>query len=268
MILQSIETAYRLAKLTSDYPTPILVQILPSYEKGPYFQQLSKDCFDIGESDDNYRIDMQVLQTIEQAKIMSELYMGVKLKNKIFINGYSSSGVFAQRFSLLHPEVIETACIGGASGSIPIPIKEFNYPIGIGDYNSLMGQSFDFDEYSKIKFRYYVGELELINKSSTRYDENGNNAPMHDMSYFDRSVPRDVGMKQRNILGRDMFKRVNKTVSILNKLGIDVNHTIIPGRTHNNRLGKGVNELGDNFIRKLYNESIEKLIDESKNIIR
>ena len=33
-----------------------------------------------------------------------------KVNDKIFLNGYSSSAVFAQRFSLIHPEIIETAC--------------------------------------------------------------------------------------------------------------------------------------------------------------
>ena len=54
---------------------------------------------------------------------------GTKVNDKIFLNGYSSSGYFAQRFSLIHPELIDTACIGGSSGSIPIPNTDLDdYP--------------------------------------------------------------------------------------------------------------------------------------------
>ena len=60
---------------------------------------------------------------------------GLITKDRIFLNGYSSSGVFAQRFALLHPEIVETACIGGASGSIPIPTEKIAYPIGIANYD-------------------------------------------------------------------------------------------------------------------------------------
>ena len=49
--------------------------------------------------------------------------------------------------------------------------------------------------------------MECETKSSGRTDENGNLAPMHDMSYFDRSVPADVGETYRKSLGKDMFER-------------------------------------------------------------
>ena len=42
----------------------------------------------------------------------------------------------------------------------------------------------------------------------------------------------------------------------LNLLGIDIEHTIFEGRTHNNRSGHGVNELGDKFINEVYRESV------------
>ena len=163
---------------------------------------------------------------------------------------------FAQRFALLHPEIVETACIGGASGSIPIPTEKIPYPIGIANYEELTGKKFDLESYSKIKFRYYVGELETQNKSDSRVDDLGNPAPMHDMSYFNRSVPIEVGKQQREALGREMFCRAKKTIEILQSLGIDVQHKIILGRSHNNRSGTGVNELGDKFINDTYKSTI------------
>ena len=80
---------------------------------------------------------------------------------------------------------------------------------------------------------------------------------MHDMSYFDRSVPIEVGKRHRNVLGTEMFCRAKKTIQLLQILGIDVQHKIILGRGHNNRNGIGVNELGDKFINDTYKSTIE-----------
>lgn len=80
---------------------------------------------------------------------------------------------------------------------------------------------------------------------------------MHDMSYFNRSVPTEVGKYQRKILGTEMFSRAENKIQILKNMGINISHKIIWGRSHNNRSGIGVNELGDRFINDTYNSTIE-----------
>ena len=210
---------------------PILIPILPSKSpNAPYYQQLSAECFQNGE-----RPDLNVVEAINKAKEIMKNQYNIQLNDKIFLNGYSSSGCFAQRFSLIHPELIDAACIGGASGSIPIPNKDFDYPLGIKNYEELFGKKFDIEEYKKIIFDYYVGGLECETKSSDRTDENGNLSPMHDMSYFDKSVPIDVGETHRKNLGQDMFERAKNTVEILRNIGINISHTIIPNTAHNDR---------------------------------
>lgn len=260
---QGIETAMRLTRLTDSQPATIVVPLIPSYKNAPYFQQLSRECLELSSQDSNYRIDEQIVRIIGKAKQIVREERGIDLEDKIFLNGYSSSGVFAQRFALLHPELIGTACIGGASGSIPLPTEEFGYPIGIADYKKLTGKEFDMKSYSQIDFTYYVGELETQNKSETRFDESGNPAPMHDMSYFDRSIPVDVGKSQRNHLGVNMFDRAEKTIEVLRNLGINIKHIVIPGRSHNNNSGIGVNEIGDKIVNDSYKAFVEsKQIDD------
>ncbi len=263
---QAARTAVRLANETRKCPAPILVPILPSYREGPYYQQLSAECFDVSNENPNYRIDEQVVGMINNAKSILSDEFRIKPDDKIFLNGYSASGVFAQRFSLLHPEVVETACIGGASGSIPLPTDKLNYPLGIGDYEQITGKTFDLDSYSRIKFRYYVGELETINKASYRTDDEGNLAPMHDMSYFDRSVPKEVGKAQRDLLGKDLFTRAEKTVETLKSLGFDIEHTVVKGRAHNNKPNAlGVNELGEQIVENVYAEAVEDNLKKGKS---
>lgn len=259
ILSQGIDTLRRLSILTQEEPGIIVVPLIPSYKDASYFQQLSKECFDLPKDDLLYRVDEQIVRMIAKTKNIVLNEFGVNLDNKIFLNGYSSSGVFAQRFSLLHPEIIDTVCIGGASGSIPVPNDDLNYPLGVKDYEELMGKKFDFEQYKDIKFRYYVGEYETFKKSNSRYDDNGEFAPMHDMSYFDRSVPSDVGRKQRNLFGRNMLERANRTVQVLKSLELNIEHQIIKGRGHNNYNDiVGVNELGDRFITDSYREFIEE----------
>lgn len=256
---QGINTLGRLSILTYEEPGVIMVPLIPSYKNYPYLQQLSRECFDLSKNDLLYRVDEQIVRMINKTKNMVSSEFGVRLSDKIFLNGYSSSGVFAQRFSLLHPEVIDAVCIGGASGSIPVPSDVLNYPLGVKDYEELTGKKFNFEQYKDIKFRYYVGEYETVKKSNSRCDEDGRNAPMHDMSYFARSVPVEVGKKQRELFGKDMFERANRAIQVLKSLGLNIEHHIIKGRGHNNYSDVvGVNELGDRFITDSYREYIEE----------
>lgn len=248
-------TAYKLVQQLKENDNPVLIPIVPSVKNGmPYYQQLSKECFSIPSNHPLYRIDLQIIKIISEVK--QNLSDKISLRDKVFFNGYSSSGVFAQRFALLHPEIVDTLCIGGASGSIPVPISELGYPLGIADYSEITGKQFDLEIYSQIKFRYYIGSLEDKRKTSERYDESGNFAPMHDMSYFDRSVPVPVGIKQRAMFGTNLFERSNKQIALMNEMGLDIKQQIFKERNHNNYNGIGVNELGDQYVNHVYNQSI------------
>lgn len=247
-------TAHKLVQQLKDNDNPVLIPIVPSVKNGiPYYQQLSKECFSIPSVHPFYRIDLQVLNIINEVK--QNLSDKINLRDKIFLNGYSSSGVFAQRFALLHPEIVDTLCIGGASGSIPVPILELGYPLGIADYYEITGKQFDLEVYSQIKFRYYIGQFEDKRKTSERYDESGNFAPMHDMSYFDRSVPTPIGRKQRAMFGTNLLERSNKQITLMKEMGMDIEQQIFEGRTHNNYNGIGINELGDEYVNHIYNQS-------------
>ena len=251
LLQNGLMTARNLSNCLKNFNVPILVPILPSVSsKKPYYQQLSRECFDLSKDNPYYRLDLQVVNIVQEAK--QHLSSRVNLDDKIFLNGYSASGVFAERFALLHPEMIEMACIGGASGSIPVPTDQLEYPLGIKDYALITGKEFDMESYTQIKLRYYVGELEDKRKTSERYDEEGKAAPMHDMSYFDRSVPPLVGSRQRALFGKNLLERSQRQMELLQDMGLDATQEIIVGRSHNNQSGLGVNEIGDRFVSDCY----------------
>lgn len=96
---------------------PIVVPIVPSLKGLPDFQQMSV------ESVKDFQIHEKVKECIDDARIQIEQITGKKVQDKIFLSGYSASGVFAQRFALAYPEIINRALIGGAAGTIPVPTK-------------------------------------------------------------------------------------------------------------------------------------------------
>lgn len=257
-------TIERLLLISANNPNPIIVPIIPTEtDEEPYYQQLSKECFELNHNHKYYRIDLQLVKIIQSARSILKQEFGISTEDKVFMHGYSSSGVFAQRFALLHPELIDTLCVGGAIGSIPIPSKKLEYPIGIKDYQELFHKEFDEENYRKIRHRYYVGELEEIALSDNRIDENGKQVPLHDMSYLSRSIPSELGIELRKIFGKEMIPRFKSISELLRNEGFDIQYTIFPGRTHNDKSGKGVNELGDAFTNNAYNECIK---NKSKHI--
>lgn len=221
--------------------SPCFIPVLPTngLNGRPYFQQLSPECFNGNLPQDKKRIDLQVVKAIEDAKNKIFELTKKNVDEKIFLHGYSSSGVFAQRFTLLHPEIVKEVCIGGAIGSIPMPINEYNgisldYPAGTNNFSQLCGTEFNAEEYKKINFRYYVAEREADRLSQSRFKEDGTNAPMHDMSYMDRSMPNEVGKNLRDAFGIDMIDRCRNQLHIYKTMGLDISaHEPYPNIMHN-----------------------------------
>ena len=264
---QGLETARSLSELSKGQ-NPIIVPILSSDKNDQYWQQLSAECF---EKDRNFNAKM--LETIEKSKEIIKQKKNIELNEKIFLNGYSSSGVFAQRFSLINPEIIDTACIGGASGSIPVPDTRLDYPLGVKNYEELFNKPFNIEAYKNINFEYYVGSLESYVKSN----RNGIIAPMHDMSYFAISVPTEIGKQQRKLFGYEMFERAQKTIETLKEQGVKINHNILYNCIHNDKEAEkynkenlgvpivtGVREERDKIIKTTIREMNERQKNKEK----
>lgn len=250
IVPKAIERLKGIVEVIDD--APILIPFLPDVKGGiPYYQQLSRECFE-NSADDRYhidypRIDLKVVNTINNAKNEIKNETGKDVADKIFLNGYSASGVFAQRFALIHPEIVGRALIGGASGSIPLPTTDFEYPLGIKDFRNLFGKDFNEEEYRKIQFAYYVGELEAsrpaweydIDGKPIERDFNGQTInhnqiipPMHDMSYYPRSIDTQRGKHQRQILGKDLSQRHKNCIEYYEKNGYNITSKIYRGAEH------------------------------------
>ena len=74
--------------------------------------------------------------------------------------------MFANRFSFLHPELVEAACIGSPGDWPILPIKELNnnllrYPVGTSDWIDVTGESFKTEEIKKVNFNFFIGDKDI-----------------------------------------------------------------------------------------------------------
>ena len=77
--------------------------------------------------------------------------------------GFSASGMFANRFTALHPERVRAAAIGSPGGLPIAPVTEYtgvelDYPIGISDLFQLVGYSFDVESFKNTPLYFYLGD--------------------------------------------------------------------------------------------------------------
>lgn len=125
------------------------------------------------ERTDLKRIDLQLIAMIDTAR--AELAKtNIQTDEKIFIQGFSASGMFANRFTILHPERVKAATIGSPGGFPILPVATFNgeqlpYPAGIADLEALTGIQFDPTTYNTIPQLIYMGSLD--DNDSLDYDD-------------------------------------------------------------------------------------------------
>jgi len=138
---------------------PFLVPIFPRPAKEPllYTHALDRDSFL-----QKNRLDLQLIAMINHARLQLA-DKGYVVKQKIFITGFSASGTFANRFSMLHPEMVQAVAAGGINAMVILPKdklsgKKLQYPLGTADIKNVTGKKVDLKEYIEVPKMLYMGE--------------------------------------------------------------------------------------------------------------
>ncbi len=111
------------------------------------------------------RPDLKITLMIDQ--LTAELRQdGYDVQDKVFLEGFSIGGMFAQRYAILHPERVQAISAGAPGGALTLPESSFdgteiNWPAGLGDFEILTGYSFNAEAYSQIPQFIYVGENDM-----------------------------------------------------------------------------------------------------------
>jgi len=121
------------------------------------------------------RLDLQFVAMIDDARSFIEDEYDIQVENKILLAGFSTSGSFASRFSMMHPERVRAAAYGGTSFIHILPYTrdqkkriDLIYPIGVSDWLQITGKQFDRDTYLKVPRFLSMGLLDK--EDTTRYD--------------------------------------------------------------------------------------------------
>ncbi len=151
--------------ISTELKIPLLVPVFPRLATQPlmYTHALDRDVM-LEKTPGLKRLDLQLLEMISDARNIL-ISMDIQVDHKIFMNGFSASATFTNRFSFMHPGKIKALAIGGFNGKLMIPQKEINrvklnYPIGTNDFTKIVGDSFDIAAYRQIPQFIYMGKLD------------------------------------------------------------------------------------------------------------
>ena len=151
--------------VSTELKIPLLVPIFPrpASQSLIYTHALDRDVM-LEKLPELKRLDLQLLEMINDARSVLTS-MNIQIAPKVFMNGFSASATFTNRFSFIHPEKIKALAIGGFNGKLMLPQNEINgiklnYPIGTNDFSELSGKNFDADTYKSIPQFIYMGKLD------------------------------------------------------------------------------------------------------------
>ncbi|MCG2585187.1 hypothetical protein [Massilia sp. TS11] len=160
------DAARRMARLATGpmpLPTPVLMPVFPrpKAQWTIYTHALDRDVLST-EQPALARLDRQLLAMIDHARARL-LQDGVRTDSKVFIQGFSASGMFANRFTFLHPERVKAAVIGSPGGwplapQASLAGEPLRYPLGTADLAALSGQAFDLEAVRRVPMFIYMGD--------------------------------------------------------------------------------------------------------------
>jgi predicted esterase len=112
------------------------------------------------------RVDLQLIKMVEDVKERCEA-VGIHLEQKILMNGYSSSGEFANRFTAIHPELVQAVASGGINYMSILPINSLEgerliYRVGIADLQEITGVPFNLEQYKTVPQLLHVGSEDKL----------------------------------------------------------------------------------------------------------
>lgn len=150
------------AYVATKLDVPLLVPVFPRPQTNwqIYTHALDRDAMEIA-SGPMRRLDLQLLAMIDDARARLRA-SGVKAKEQVLLTGFSASGTFANRFTIMHPEHVRAVAIGGFNALLMIPRTEVDshalpYPLGIADLRQLTGTKFELARWRSVPQFIYMG---------------------------------------------------------------------------------------------------------------
>lgn len=110
------------------------------------------------------RLDLQLLAMVDRARAALAAE-SLPTEAKFLLQGFSASGMFANRFTMLHPGRVKAVAVGSPGGWPVAPTsvvagEDLPYPAGVSDLDSLAGLPFDSLAYRSVPQLIVMGALD------------------------------------------------------------------------------------------------------------
>lgn len=165
------------------------------------------------------RLDLQLIAMMEHARPRLKA-LGYEVRDKVLLNGFSASGTFANRFTLLHPERVAAVACGGINGLAILPVDSLNgaaldYPLGTHDAEQLFGAAPDTAAFKRVPQLLYLGAL----------DDN-------DAVLFDDAYSRQEQQVVHSAIGRPIADRWTQCRNVYVQHKVNASFRTYPGIGH------------------------------------
>jgi hypothetical protein len=165
------------------------------------------------------RIDLQLIEMVKNAQELLRRN-NVKVKDKVFMHGFSASGTFVNRFAILHPEIVRAVASGGINCIPTFPTVQWRnttlrYPVGIADLKEIAGIDFDEKAYKQVSQYIYMGALDR-----------------NDTTLFRDAYDEEDAELIRTLIGAEMPERWQVSKSIYSELQIPAQMVTYNGTAH------------------------------------
>jgi hypothetical protein len=164
------------------------------------------------------RADLKVISMINEfTRLLKQ--DSYQISPKVILEGFSAGGGFAQRFAILHPEIVQAIAVGGLGGVFTLPEEIYqnipiDWPVGINDLKTISGIEFDRENYKKIKQYIFYGDQDTGKNHNTfiwplSWGTSGFWKSLNQIKFI------------ANKFGDEDFIRVQNQITYLNSIGYD-----------------------------------------------
>lgn len=165
---------------------PLLIPVFPRPHADSYRNYQSLNSLAIYAKGRTRQVDLQLLAMVKDTLEYLKSTHGMQLDEKILMSGYSASADFANRFTMLHPEIVHAVAVGGTTGNLILPLEEYGgekitFPLGIADYEKITGHEFNLEAWQDVYHYIYNGALDTNEQYFTdpRKDPTGHDRLVH-----------------------------------------------------------------------------------------
>lgn len=108
------------------------------------------------------RLDLQLLAMISDARERLG-QQGIRVNQRVFLTGFSASGVFVTRFAALHPDAVQALAAGGVNAFVILPLAQIDatplrFPLGIADLPAILQRPSQIERWRGIPQLLFMGE--------------------------------------------------------------------------------------------------------------